>query len=308
MTLLYKASAERAQLWAGAFAQQAPQLPFRIWPDIGDPSEVEYLLVWQPPARIVETFPNLKLIFSAGAGVDQLDFTTIPPDIPVVRMLDPGIAESMAEFVSFAVLALHRNVVDFIDQQRNRIWRELQVRAASGRPVGVLGLGQLGQASLEKLRAFGFPLLGWNRSPRELPGVTCFTGDEQLPSFLAQTDILVCLLPLTDATRGMLNARLFSMLPRGAALVNVGRGGHLVERDLLEALEAGQLSAAVIDVLQSEPPLPDHPFWTHPRILMTPHIASMSRPDTAATFVLKTIDKHRTGQPIDGLVVRNRGY
>jgi len=308
MAIVYKASAERAQLWADAFARQAPRLPFRIWPDIGDPAEVEYLLVWQPPDKIVETFPNLKLIFSAGAGVDQLDFTKIPQDIPVIRMLDPGIPESMAEFVSLAVLALHRNVLDFIEQQRNRIWRELQVRAPADRRVGVLGLGQLGQASLKTLRTFGFPLSGWNRSQRELPGVACFTGDAQLPAFLAQTDILVCLLPLTDATRGILNGRLFAMLPRGAALVNVGRGGHLVEADLLEALDAGQLTGAVIDVLQSEPPAPEHPFWAHPRILMTPHIASMTRPDTAAAFVLRTIEQHRTGQPLDGLVVRDRGY
>ena len=308
MTILYKASAERADQWAAAFARQAPETPFRIWPDIGDPLAIEYLLLWQPPERIAETFPNLKMVFSVGAGVDQLDFSKLPPELPVVRMLEPGIAESMAEFVCMATLMLHRNMVDFIDQQRQRHWREIQVRPPAGRRVGILGLGQLGQASLAKLRSFGFPLSGWNRSPRQIEGVTCFTGAAELPAFLAQTDILICLLPLTEATQGILDARLFSQLPRGAGLINVGRGGHLVETDLLDALDTGQLSGAMIDVLESEPPAPDHPFWNHPRIVMTPHIASMTRPESGAAFVLETIERHLKWLPIEGLVPRGREY
>ncbi|WP_089173733.1 glyoxylate/hydroxypyruvate reductase A [Bosea sp. AS-1] len=308
MTIVYKASAERAGQWAAAFARQAPDVPFRIWPDVGDPASVEYLLLWQPPERIVETFPNLKMLFSVGAGVDQLDFDTLPPDLPVVRMLEPGIAESMAEFACMATLMLHRDMADYIDQQRRRQWREIQVRAGSDRRVGILGLGQLGQASLEMLRPFGFRLSGWNRSPRQIEGVACFTGQEELPAFLVQADILICLLPLTEATRGILDAKLFGMLPRGAALINVGRGGHLVEADLLAALESGQLSSAMIDVLEPEPPAPEHPFWQHPRIVMTPHIASMTRPESGAAFVLETIERHRRGLPIEGLVSRSRSY
>lgn len=308
MAIVYKSSPDRAQQWAAAFAEQAPHIPFRIWPDIGDPREVEYLLAWQPPAQIVETFPNLKLLFSAGAGVDQFDLSTIPETLPVIRMLDPGIAESMAEFVTLAVLTLHRDMVTYVGQQKDRVWREYQVRPPADRRVGILGLGQLGQASLERLKGFGFPLSGWNRSPRDIEGVTCFHGDAGLPAFLAQTDILVCLLPLTDSTRGILDAGLFAMLPRGASLVNVGRGAHLVEAALLEALETGQISAAMIDVLQSEPPAPDHPFWHHPRILMTPHIASMTRPRSATTFVLQTIEAHSKGKPLEGQILRERGY
>lgn len=308
MTILYKASAERADQWAAAFARQAPDVPFRIWPDTGDPTAVEYLLLWQPPDRIVETFPNLKMVFSVGAGVDQLDFSKLPPELPIVRMLEPGIAESMAEFVCMATLMLHRNMVDFIDQQRRRQWREIQVRAGTDRRVGILGLGQLGQASLEKLRPFGFRLSGWNRSPRQIEGVACFTGSEELPAFLEQTDVLVCLLPLTEMTRGILDAKLFAQLPRGATLINVGRGGHLVEADFLAALESGQLSGAIIDVLDPEPPAPDHPFWHHPRIVMTPHVASMTRPESGVAFVLETIERHRKGLPFDGLVSRSRAY
>lgn len=308
MSILYKASAERAGQWAAAFARQAPDVPFRVWPDIGDPEAVEYLLVWQPPERIVETFPNLKMVFSVGAGVDQLDFSKLPPDLPVVRMLEPGIAESMAEFVCMATLMLHRDMLVYRDQQQARLWREIQVRPGADRRVGVMGLGQLGQASLARLQPFGLQLAGWNRSPRQIEGVTCYAGDAELPAFLAQTDILICLLPLTEETRGILDRRLFAQLPRGAALINVGRGGHLVEVDLLAALESGQVSGAMIDVLSQEPPPPDHPFWGHPRIVMTPHIASMTRPESGAAYVLETIERHRRGLPVDGLVARHRAY
>lgn len=308
MSIVYKASPERAGQWAAAFARQAPNMPFHIWPETGDPAAVEYLLLWQPPERIAETFPNLKMVFSVGAGVDQLDFDQLPPELPVVRMLEPGIAESMAEFVCMAALMLHRDMVGYIDQQRRKQWREIQVRAGSDRRVGILGLGQLGQASLDRLRPFGFRLSGWNRSPRRIEGVSTFAGPDELPAFLAQADILVCLLPLTEATRGLLDARLFAQLPRGAALINVGRGGHLVEADLLAALESGQLSGAMIDVLDPEPPAPEHPFWHHPRIVMTPHIASMTRPESGAAFVLDTIERQRRGRPIAGLVARDRRY
>lgn len=308
MSILYKASAERAGQWAAAFARQAPDVPFRVWPDIGEPEAVEYLLVWQPPERIMESFPNLKMVFSVGAGVDQLDFSALPPDLPVVRMLEPGIAESMAEFVCMATLMLHRDMPTYLDQQRKRSWREIQVRAGADRRVGVMGLGQLGQASLARLQPFGFQLSGWNRSPRQIDGVTCFTGEAELPAFLAQADILICLLPLTEETRGILDQRLFAQLPQGAGLINVGRGGHLVEADLLAALESGQVSGAMIDVLNQEPPPPDHPFWGHPRIVMTPHVASMTRPTSGAAFVLETIERHRQGLPIDGLVERHRAY
>ncbi|QCI62974.1 2-hydroxyacid dehydrogenase [Phreatobacter stygius] len=308
MTVLYKANAARGAVWAKLFAERAPGMAFRVWPDVGDPAAIRYLAAWQPPERIMETFPNLELVFSVGAGVDQFDFSLLPPALPVIRMLEPGIAESMAEYVTLAVLGLHRDLVPFIDQQKRQVWQEIQVRSAASRRVGIMGLGQLGQAALDKLRAFGFPLSGWNRSPRAIDGVACYTGETELDAFLGQVDILVCLLPLTEATRGILNARLFSALPAGAALVNCGRGGHLVEADLLAALASGQLSAAVLDVTELEPLPQGHGFWTHPKILLTPHIASMTRPETAVDFVLDTITRHQAGQPMPGLVDRASGY
>ncbi|MCA1358948.1 glyoxylate/hydroxypyruvate reductase A [Bradyrhizobium sp. IC3069] len=308
MTVLYKANMVRGAEWARFFAERAPDVPFRLWPDIGDPAAVRYLVAWVPPDDITTTFPNLELVFSVGAGVDQFDTTTVPAHIPLVRMLEPGIAETMVEYVTMAVLALHRDLLDFISQQRQQVWREIRITPARRRHVGVMGLGQLGQAVLERLKAFGFPLLGWNRSPREIEGVTCYAGADALPEFLAQADILVCLLPLTDQTRGILNAELFARLPRGAGLVNVGRGPHLVEADLLAALDSGALSGAVLDVTDPEPLPAGHPFWSHPRILLTPHNASMTTPDTAVDFVLDVIARHRRGEELPGLVDRRRGY
>jgi glyoxylate/hydroxypyruvate reductase A len=308
MTFLYKANAVRGMQWARAFAARAPDLPFRIWPDVGDPAQVRYLAAWLPPENIATTFRNLELIFSVGAGVDQFDFSQLPSHIPLVRMLEPGITESMIEYVTMAVLALHRDLVDFIAQQREQTWREIQIISASSRRVGVMGLGLLGQAVLERLKAFGFPLAGWNRAPRIMTGVTCYAGASALPEFLAQTDILVCLLPLTTETRGILNRDLFAQLPRGAKLVNVGRGGHLVADDLIDGLDRGVLSAAVLDVAEPEPLPAGHPFWRHPRILLTPHNASMTIPESAVDYVLETIARHRRGETLPGLVDRERGY
>jgi len=308
MTVLYKANMVRGAEWARFFAERAPHLPFRLWPDIGDPAEVRYLVAWVPPDNIAATFPNLELVFSVGAGVDQFDATKLPPHIPLVRMLEPGIAETMVEYVTMAVLTLHRDLLHFISQQKQQVWREIRITPAKRRRVGVMGLGQLGQAVLERLEAFGFPRLGWNRSPREIKGVTCYAGIDTLPDFLAQTDILVCLLPLTDETRGILNADLFARLPRGASLVNVGRGPHLVEADVLAALDSGVLSGAVLDVTDPEPLPAGHPFWSHPGILLTPHNASMTTPDTAVDYVLDVIARHRRGEDLPGLVDRSRGY
>lgn len=243
-----------------------------------------------------------------GAGVDQFDLRRLPPHVAVVRMIEPGIAEGMIEYAVMAVLALHRDLPVYIDQQHRRLWRPILARPATERRVGVMGLGRLGRAVLERLAPFGFPLAGWNRSPRELPGVESFAGTASLPAFLARTDILVCLLPLTDETRGMLDRRLFAELPEATALVNVGRGGQLVADDLLTALDDGTLSAAVLDVAEPEPLPTDHPFWRHPRILMTPHIASQTRPETAALAVLDNLRRHAAGEPLTGLVDRTRGY
>jgi len=295
MAFVYKADPNRAALWVQLFARQAPQVPFRVWPNVGDPKDVRFLAAWLPPDDLAATFPNLEVLFSVGAGVDQLNLAQIPDDVKLVRMIEPALVATMAECVSFAVLALHRDMPMYLSQQRERVWREHRVRPPGASRVGVMGTGLLGTAAIERLRSLGFDCVGWNRRV-------------DLDSFLARTDILVCLLPLTDSTRGILNRHLLDTLPEGAALVSVGRGGHLVEADLLEALDRGHVRASIIDVCETEPPAQDHPFWHHPKIWLTPHIASTTQPESAVEAVLANMARYERGEVMLGLVDRSRGY
>lgn len=307
MSFVYNADPERGREWQRLFAQHAPDIDFRWWPDIGSAEEVRYLGTWAPIEDLAR-FPNLEVVFSLGAGVDQFDLNSIPAHVPLVRMQEPGIVATMQEYVAMAVLALHRNLIDYVAQQRDATWQALRVRPASQCRVGILGLGQLGAAVAQRLTTLGFACQGWSRTRRQLEGVACFAGDGELVRFLATSQVLVCLLPLTAETRGILNAELFAQLPRGASLVNVGRGPHLVTADLLEALDSGQLSAAVLDVFDPEPPPVNHPLWRHPRVLLTPHVASMTQPESAIEMVLDNIARHRAGQEMIGTVDRRRGY
>lgn len=307
-TFLYKSDPVRGERWARVFAQRAPQLDFRIWPDVGDPAEVQYLAAWEPPADIGARFPSLRLLFSTGAGVDQFDHRQLPSALPIVRMIEPGITAGMVEYVTHAVLDLHRDMAAYRRQQAQGLWQPLPVRAAGERRVGVLGLGELGRAVLARLASFGFDTAGWSRSPRTLEGSLCLHGAEGLAALLSRSEILVCLLPLTPETRGFLNAALFAQLPRGAQLVHVGRGPQLVQQDLLDALDAGQLSEAVLDVCDPEPLPAGHALWAHPRVRITPHIASMTQPETAAHAVLDNLERLAAGQPLLGQVDRAKGY
>lgn len=307
-TFLYKSDPVRGQRWAEVFRREAPEIDFRIWPDTGDASRVRFLAAWVPPEDIAERFPNLEVLFSSGAGVDQFDVTKLPATLPVVRMVEPGIVRGMVEYVTHAVLGLHRDMAQYARQQAEGVWKPLPVLTAGERRVGVLGLGSLGQAVLAQLVGLGFDCAGWSRSRHEVEGVECHAGADALPGFLARTDILVCLLPLTDSTRGFLNAALFAHLPEGASLVHVGRGPQLVEADLLDALASGRLAEAVMDVTDPEPLTPGHAFWTHPRIRLTPHIASMTQPLTAARAVIDNLRRFETGEPMVGLIDRALGY
>ncbi|MBR0680880.1 glyoxylate/hydroxypyruvate reductase A [Roseomonas eburnea] len=308
MAFLYKADPVRGAEWARLFAERRPDLPFHVWPETGDPAAVRFLAAWVPPADLATRFPNLEVVFSVGAGVDQFDLAALPPHLPLVRMVEPGIIGGMVEYVTMSVLALHRDLPAYLGQQREEVWKPIRVRPAARRRVGLLGLGELGRAVLAALAPFGFALSGWGRSRRVIPGVTCHAGAAELPAFLAGCDILVCLLPLTEETRGILRRDLFAHLPEGAALVNAGRGGHLAQQDLLDALGSGRLSAAILDVAEPEPLPPGHPFWSHPRIWLTPHVASMTQPETAVEAVLENLDRHARGEGLVGLVDRRLGY
>ena len=305
---VFKSDGQRGLRWADVFSREAPHIDFRLWPDVGDSQLVRYLATWVAPADLGTQFPKLELLFSTGAGVDQFDLAALPPRVSLVRMVEPGIVQGMVEYVTHAVLDLHRDMPAYRRAQQKRQWQPLPVHAAAECRVGVLGLGSLGQAVLAQLVAMGFDAAGWSRSRRDLPGVRCHAGADELGTFLARTQILVCLLPLTDATRGVLNEALFARLPRGASLVHVGRGQQLVAEDLLNALDAGQLAEAVLDVTDPEPLLESDPLWRHPRVRITPHIASMTQPQTAARVVIDNLRRHAQGEALVGLVDRARGY
>ena len=309
MAILIKSDLDRGTAWQEALQSRDPGLEVRTWPDLGDPAEIEYALVWFPPPGLLASLPNLKAVFSVGAGVDHLladpDY---PRHVPMVRMVEPGLTAGMTEFVVMSVLHHHRFMVDYRIQQQAHEWREVLQVAAKDRRVGIMGLGQLGQDAATKLRGFGFNLLGWSRGEKKLPGVTSFYGADQLDAFLRDCQILVCLLPLTPETRGILNSRSFAKLPRGAAVINVGRGQQLVEADLVAALNSGHVSGATLDVFEEEPLPKDSPLWDHPRVVMTPHIASMTITDSAAQAVINGIRRQRAGEPLEHVFDFERGY
>ncbi len=309
MALLFKSEIDRADLWAEALGGCAPDLEVRIWPEAGELSEIEYALVWKPPQGLLKSYPNLKLIFSLGAGVDHLTSDSeLPEGVPVLRMVEPGLTAGMTEYVVMSVLMHHRRMVDYAGMQRDRVWEVLPTPLAADRKVGVMGLGVLGADAAAALAGLGFDVAGWSRSPKSVPGVAAFHGADQLEPFLARSEILVCLLPLTAETGGILNARTLALLPRGAALINVGRGELLVEEDLLPALDAGQVTAATLDVFASEPPAPEHPFWTHPRVVLTPHCASITVPDSGARAVVENIRRFEAGEALLHVADLGRGY
>lgn len=309
MAILFQSSADRWADWQPRLTALLPDDEFRLHPDMGDPASVEFAVVWKPPPGLLASLPNLKGVLSLGAGVDHiLVDTTLPPSVPVVRLLDPSLAAQMAEYVTLAVLAHHRRQGDYAAQQHEHVWRVLDVPEAAKRRVGIMGFGMLGEACAARLMPFGFPLAGWVRQAQTADDIRMFAGTDQLAAFLAGSDILVCLLPLTPATHGILNARALALLPKGAAVINAARGTHVVVDDLLAALDSGHLSGATLDVFADEPLAPDHPLWNHPKVTLTPHVAAITWPAHAAPIIAGTIQRLRAGRPVAGVVNRHKGY
>jgi glyoxylate/hydroxypyruvate reductase A len=308
MALLFRSSSDSARRWKAALADTMPDLEVRVWPEIGAREEIEYALVWKPPTGMLASLPNLKLVLSLGAGVDHIFSDTELPQVPVVRLVDPHMVAAMSEYIVFQVLRLHRQDLAYMAQQRQAAWEEHRQPNANERRVSFLGLGMFATDAALKLQALGFDVAGWSRTPKEIPGIAGFHGEKGLGQLLARTDILVCLLPLTPQTEGILSARLFAGLPRGAAILNAGRGAHLVDADLIPALDSGQLSAAVLDVFRTEPLPPDHPFWRHEKIVVTPHVAAATNPATAAQVVADNIRRAREGRPLLNVVDPQRRY
>jgi len=301
----------KSEWWASQILQHAPDMDVCIWPDIGDPESVEFALAWKPPVGALATFPNLKVVFSLGAGVDHL---LGDPDFPqhavVSRVVDPYLTAGMREYVLLHVLRAHKNQPALDQQQRDNVWddRAHELRQADEQTIGILGLGELGRNCGEALTALGFDVAGWSRTAKEIPGITCFDDRGGLDAILRRSHILICLLPLTPETEGILNAELFSKLPKGAHLINAARGGHLVEDDLIPALDSGRLAHATLDVFRTEPLPGDHSFWDHPRITVTPHNASITDPRSVARQIVQGIACSARGDDVPNTVDVARGY
>jgi len=274
------------------------------------PDSISYFVGFRPPPGFLKTLPRLKAVISLGAGVDGfLQDPDFPKQVPLVRSVDPNLAIQMGEYVTMQTLMIHRHQRFFDAAQSQGAWRQKMLsRNASDIRIGILGLGTIGNFIASRLSTFDFQLLGWSRSRKELPGGKSFAGAGELPAFLAQSDILVCVLPLTPETRGIMDAGLFAQLPQGAWVINVARGAHLIEADLIAALDSGHLAGAVLDVFQSEPLPADSPIWRHPKITATPHIAGITEPRAALAYVEDCIRRAEAGEPLPNVVDVARGY
>jgi glyoxylate/hydroxypyruvate reductase A len=300
--------------WRERFVRRCPDRAVALLPDDKvDPLGVRYAAVWKPKPGSLRDFPNLAVIFNLGAGVDAALADPTLPEVPLVRVASDDLTHRMTEYVAMHVLMHHRRQRYLDACQKERAWAPKAQWAAGAVRVGIMGLGVLGRDAAEVLARIGFDVAGWSNTPKEIPGLACFAGEGQFPAFLARTDILVCLLPLTAHTGGILNRRTFAGLAHdgplgGPVLINAGRGGLQVEDDILAALDDGTLLAATLDVFATEPLPPESRFWSHPKVTISPHNAADTDPDAISTYVVEQIEAFERGQPLVNVVDRNLGY
>ncbi len=274
------------------------------------PEDIDYTLSFRPPPGFLKTLPKLKTIYSLGAGVDGfLADPEFPKQIPLVRFVDPQLSTEMAQYVVMHVLLQHRRAKAFEETQKQSKWAQMMLpRKTADTRIGILGFGEIGTMAGERLRDLGFPVSGWSRSRKRVDGIKGYAGEDEFAAFTGSSDFLICLLPLTDDTRGILNAKSFAMLPKDSYVINVARGGHLIENDLIAALDSGHLAGATLDVFQTEPLPETSPLWKHPKIVVTPHIAAISDPRVAANFVIDGIARAERGEKHPNTVDMSRGY
>lgn len=306
MSFLIISTQRDPKAWVEALKEKNPELDLEVYPDVADPSKVEFALSWKHPHGIYKDYPNLKVIASMGAGIDHvIDDPDIPEDIKITRVIDEQLTKDMSVFVLALILDHLRNLSHHYS---SREWKPKKYLRPEEVQVGIMGMGVLGVGVAERLIQNNFNVTGWSRTKKEILGVKTFHGDDQLPEFLAETNVLVCLLPLTSETENILNKRIFEQLPGDAYVINVARGPHLVEEDLLEMIDSGHLSGASLDVFRKEPLPEDHPFWKHEKIKVTPHIASVTNPATVVPQILENYDRMKDGTELMNVVDREKEY
>ncbi|WMS43501.1 glyoxylate/hydroxypyruvate reductase A [Acuticoccus sp. MNP-M23] len=309
MTLVIRVGPARQTWWLEHMTTLLPELDVRLWDDPGPLEAVKYAVVWKPPAGGLKQFPNLEVIHSIGAGIDHiLEDPELPAGVPIIRATGDDLTQRMREYVALHVLRFHRNLPALEEAMPLREWRQSVNPPAYERKVGIMGLGNLGADCAKALSVLGFDVAGWSRSEKTIDGVTTFHAPEGLDAFLARTEILVCLLPLTEETRGILNTSLFDRLPKGASIINAARGQHLVDDDLLDALARNQIDGATLDVFHTEPLPAKHPFWEHPKVLVTPHVASLIDPDAGGKRIAANLRRFIAGEDVPDMVDLSRGY
>ena len=307
--VLFHSKNDSPEEWEAGLAKFIPNLDFRVWPDVGDPSEIEFALIWALPPGSLKQMDNLQCICSLGQGVDHIfNDTEIPEKARIMRLVDPWMAQAMSEWILLNVLRFHRQGMEYEQFEREKKWHVLPPPETSDCRVGILGLGELGSDAARKIASLGFDVAGWSKSPKEIKNVESFFGDNQLECFLNRTDILCCLLPLTSETDGILNSKTLSKLPSGAYIINAGRGRHIVDGDLLKAVDSGQISGAALDVFHEEPLPKVHPYWTHPKVRVWPHVSAQSNAGSAAKQVADAITKVFGGKEPDNLINRKNQY
>jgi glyoxylate/hydroxypyruvate reductase A len=308
MKRLLVAARANPEAWAALFRKELPDHEI-LTATPTDAAPVAYVVVGRPEAGLIRSLPGLEVVLSLNAGVEHLLASgEVPQHIPIVRMVDDGLTEGMVDWVMAQALAWHRNLFEYHAEQRERRWAPRPEKLARERIVLVLGAGALGLPVLAMLKAFGFRTRVWSRTLHVIPGVEAFAGAEGLEGALAGVDILINLLPLTAETENLLDRKAFARLAPGAFLINGGRGGAIVDADLLSALDEGVLGGAALDVFRQEPLSIDHPFWTHPGVRLSPHVAAPTHPHTAVSAMAETVRRHERGEPLLHLVDRQRGY
>ena len=299
MILVYCSREKIAKNWVEAVAAEFGKDKVFLADDIKDPSKIEIALTWKAPEKMLHQFPNLKLIQSLGAGVDHIfDLKNAIEGTTISRIIDPQLSEDMYEFVLSIVLSRMKNLTIYRDRQRENIWKEKKYRSISEVKIGLLGLGVIGSFVAQRLTKVGFRCMGWSKSAKNIEGVESFVGELGLHEMLAQSDFLINILPLTTETRGFINLDLLKKLKEGAYVINVGRGPHVVDQDLLEAIDSGIISGAALDVFHQEPLPKDHSFWANENIMLTPHIASLTNIETARRQIFENIRRHLNGEEI----------